>query len=107
MCGGAIISDFIPSPRSRRVTSEFIWPDLKKKKKNAKGLKKSLEKRSSHSDLDDEFEADFQRFKDDSSVDDFDDVFADVKPFVFTATPNAAVSSLAAGKSAYSFTLNF
>lgn len=92
MCGGAIISDFIPSPRSRRVTSEFIWPDLKKKKKNAKGLKKSLEKRSSHSDLDDEFEADFQRFKDDSSVDDFDDV----KPFVFTATPNAAVSSLAA-----------
>ncbi|EOA38069.1 hypothetical protein CARUB_v10009538mg [Capsella rubella] len=97
MCGGAIISDFIPPPRSRRVTSEFIWPDLKK---NAKGSKKSSKKRSSFFDLDDEFEADFQGFKDDSFVDcddDFDvgDVFADVKPFVFGATPKPAVSAAA------------
>ncbi|CAH2036617.1 unnamed protein product [Thlaspi arvense] len=98
MCGGAIISDFVPPPTSRRVTSEFIWPDLKK---NVKGLKKSSKKRSSFFDLDDEFEADFQGFKDDASIDcddDFDDVFADVKPFVFTATPKPkpVVSSAAA-----------
>lgn len=97
MCGGAIISDFIPPPRSRRVTSEFIWPDLKK---NAKGSKKISKKKrfSNFFDLDDEFEADFQGFKDDSSFDcdddfDFDDVFADVKPFVFTSTPKPVVSS--------------
>ncbi|KAJ4893594.1 Uncharacterized protein Rs2_20388 [Raphanus sativus] len=54
MCGGAIISDFIPPPRSRRVTSEFIWPDLKKKGKASK------KKRSDFLDLEDEFEADFQ-----------------------------------------------
>ncbi|VVB00290.1 unnamed protein product [Arabis nemorensis] len=92
MCGGAIISDFIPPPRSRRVTSELIWPDLKK---NVKGSKKISKK--SFFDLDDEFEADFQSFKDDSSIDcdddDFDDVFSDVKPFVFTATTKPVVSS--------------
>ncbi|KAF2580417.1 hypothetical protein F2Q68_00003423 [Brassica cretica] len=102
MCGGAIISDFIPSPRSRRVTSEFIWPDQKKKKK----------KRPSFSDFDYEFEADFQGFKDDSSFDcdddfDVDFFFADVKPFVFTATtPEPLVSSAPAGKSASSFTMS-
>ncbi|KAL6204108.1 hypothetical protein ACLB2K_021377 [Fragaria x ananassa] len=30
MCGGAIISGFIPPTRSRRVTADFLWPDLKK-----------------------------------------------------------------------------
>ncbi|AAF02863.1 AP2 domain containing protein RAP2.12 [Arabidopsis thaliana] len=99
MCGGAIISDFIPPPRSRRVTSEFIWPDLKK---NLKGSKKSSKNRSNFFDFDAEFEADFQGFKDDSSIDcddDFDvgDVFADVKPFVFTSTPKPAVSAAAEG----------
>ncbi|CAE5960162.1 unnamed protein product [Arabidopsis arenosa] len=97
MCGGAIISDFIPPPRSRRVTSEFIWPDLKK---NVKGSKKSSKNRSNFFDFDAEFEADFQGFKDDSSVDcddDFDvgDVFADVKPFVFTSTPKPAATTAA------------
>ncbi|KAJ0249311.1 AP2/ERF domain-containing protein [Hirschfeldia incana] len=78
MCGGAIISEFIPPPKSRRVTSEFIWPDLKKKSK----------KRSSFFDLDDEFEADFKGFKDDDSSFDCD---TDVKPFVFAAaTKNVA-----------------
>lgn len=95
MCGGAIISDFIPPPRSRRVTSEFIWPDLKKKGKASK------KKRSDFLDLENEFEADFQGFKDDSSFDceddfdvddDDDDVFADVKPFVFTAGTKPAAS---------------
>ncbi|KAL0662127.1 hypothetical protein Bca4012_098964 [Brassica carinata] len=82
MCGGAIISDFIPSPRSRRVTSEFIWPDQKKKRK----------KRSSFSDFDYEFEADFQGFKDDSSFDcdddfDVDFFFADTLLFCFLLCP--------------------
>ncbi|CAN7107023.1 unnamed protein product [Brassica rapa subsp. narinosa] len=99
MCGGAIISEFIPPSRSRRVTSEHLWPDLKNKGKASK------KKRSGFIDLDDEFEADFQGFKDDASFDcedEFDvddDVFADVKPFVFAAgakpvaSPPAALAS--------------
>lgn len=99
MCGGAIISDFIPPPRSRRVTSEFLWPDLKR---NAK--KSSKKRSSSFFDLDDEFEADFQGFEDDSSVDCNDVVFADdAKPFVFaaarkTAAVSAATADSGAGK---------
>ncbi|CAH8391864.1 unnamed protein product [Eruca vesicaria subsp. sativa] len=90
MCGGAIISDFIPPPSSRRVTSEFLWPDLKKRNKGKASKKRS---KSSFFDLDDEFEADFLGFNDDDASfdceDDFDvddDVFVKVKPFVFTAT---------------------
>ncbi|KAL1207296.1 Ethylene-responsive transcription factor RAP2-2 [Cardamine amara subsp. amara] len=95
MCGGAIISDFIPSPKSRRVTSEFLWPDLKNK---GKASKTRLKKRSNFFDLDDEFEADFQGFKDDSSFDcedvfDVDDGFPNVKPFVFSATTKPVVAS--------------
>ncbi|XP_010501805.1 PREDICTED: ethylene-responsive transcription factor RAP2-2-like [Camelina sativa] len=95
MCGGAIISDFIPPPRSRRVTSEFIWPDLKNKGKASK--KRSTKKRSDFFDLDDEFEADFQGFKDDSSFDcDVDDVFGNAKPFVFAATTKPVPSPASA-----------
>ena len=95
MCGGAIISEFIPPSRSRRVTSEHLWPDLKKNKG------KASKKRSDFFDLDDEFEADFQGFEDDDAsfdceddfdVDDDDDVFAKVKPFVFTATTKPVAS---------------
>ncbi|CDY39107.1 hypothetical protein HID58_003355 [Brassica napus] len=92
MCGGAIISDFIPPPSSRRVTSEFLWPDLKKNKG------KASKKRSDFFDLDDEFEADFQGFEDDDASfdceddDEDDDVFAKVKPFVFTATTKPVAS---------------
>ncbi|KAF8090359.1 hypothetical protein N665_0478s0019 [Sinapis alba] len=82
MCGGAIISDFIPPPKSRRVTSQFIWPDLK-------NLKKKSKKQSDFFDLDDEFEADFKGFKDDDSS--FDCV-TDVKPFVFTAATKPVAS---------------
>ncbi|KAG2315703.1 hypothetical protein Bca4012_066512 [Brassica carinata] len=86
MCGGAIISDFIPPPKSRRVTSEFIWPDLK-------NLKKKSKKRSDFFDLDHEFEADFKGFKDDdSSFGCKDETFADVKPFVFAATTKPVAS---------------
>ncbi|VYS57339.1 unnamed protein product [Arabidopsis thaliana] len=92
MCGGAIISDFIPPPRSLRVTNEFIWPDLKNK---VKASKKRSNKRSDFFDLDDDFEADFQGFKDDSAFDceDDDDVFVNVKPFVFTATTKPVASA--------------
>ncbi|KAF8048023.1 hypothetical protein N665_2721s0004 [Sinapis alba] len=96
MCGGAIISDFIPPPSSRRVTSEFLWPDLRNK---GKASKKRSKKRSDFFDLDDEFEADFQGFNDDASFDceddfdvDDDEVFAKVKPFVFTATTKPVAS---------------
>ncbi|OAY53269.1 ethylene-responsive transcription factor RAP2-12 [Manihot esculenta] len=78
MCGGAIISDFIPATAagrsSRRLTADFLWPDLKKPIGKIVG------------DLDDDFEADFQEFKDESDVDEEDDVLFDVKPFSFSAT---------------------
>ncbi|EOA30781.1 hypothetical protein CARUB_v10013925mg [Capsella rubella] len=93
MCGGAIISDFIPPPRSRRVTSEFIWPDLKNK---GKVSKKRSTKRSDFFDLDEEFEADFQGFKDESSFECDDDVYANVKPFVFNATTKPVASPASA-----------
>ncbi|KAK8618688.1 hypothetical protein V6N13_132671 [Hibiscus sabdariffa] len=95
MCGGAIISDYIPPARSsRRLTADFLWPDLKKS-----GFKKGSGKRYSKPavDLDDDFETDFQEFKDEGSdVDDydFDAVLADVKPFAFSAAkkPSPAAS---------------
>ncbi|KAJ0007295.1 hypothetical protein Pint_29339 [Pistacia integerrima] len=91
MCGGAIISGFIPpttNVRSRRLTAEYLWPELKRSgnKKYSKPL------------VDDDFEADFQGFKDEeeeSEVDEDDDVdvdmdlLADVKPFTFSAHPPA------------------
>ncbi|MGR2462586.1 hypothetical protein ACUX4R_27365, partial [Salmonella enterica] len=54
MCGGAIISDFIPAAAgSRRVTADILWPNLKKP--NSRSML-----------LDDDFEAGFREFKDDS-----------------------------------------
>lgn len=78
MCGGAIISDFIPTTRSRRLTADYLWPDLKR----SYDLKKSriIEK-------DDDFEADFQDFKDDSDEEEEEDV----KPLV--SFPKSAPSS--------------
>ncbi|OVA13014.1 AP2/ERF domain [Macleaya cordata] len=76
MCGGAIISDFIPTSRSRRLTADYLWPDLKK---NA-GNYYSKPLRTGIVDIDDDFEADFQEFKDES-----EDEEGDVKSFSFTA----------------------
>ncbi|EXB38256.1 Ethylene-responsive transcription factor [Morus notabilis] len=81
MCGGAIISDFISTPRSSRLTADYLWPDLKK---SGSGKRFSKPVRSVIVDIDDDFEADFQGFKDDSDVDDDDEVI-DVKPFAFSA----------------------
>lgn len=61
MCGGAIISDFIPAAAavggSRRVTADILWPNLRKQG----SMKPFL--------LDDDFEAGFREFKDDSDFD--------------------------------------
>ncbi|KAL5579655.1 hypothetical protein UlMin_012097 [Ulmus minor] len=80
MCGGAIISDFIATPPSRRVTADYILPDLKK---SGSGKRFSKPLRSEIVNLDDDFEADFQGFKDESDVEDED---VDVKPFAFFAS---------------------
>lgn len=83
MCGGSIISDFIATPQSqRRLTADYLWRDLKKA-----GYGKRLSKPPLSEVLDDvdDFEADFQNFKDDSDVEDDDEVI-DVKPFTFSAS---------------------
>ncbi|KAE7998980.1 hypothetical protein FH972_003469 [Carpinus fangiana] len=81
MCGGAIISDFIPPSRSGRVTADYLWPNLKKPISGRRFSKPLVD------DNIDEFEADFQDFKDDvSDVDDEEEVvLADVKPYAFSA----------------------
>ncbi|WOL11568.1 hypothetical protein Cni_G20332 [Canna indica] len=65
MCGGAIISDFIPAV-SRRVTAEHLWPGGKKRR----GKQRRVE-------AEDDFEADFQEFDDESEEDEFDDEVED------------------------------
>ncbi|MBA0748450.1 hypothetical protein Gogos_005265 [Gossypium gossypioides] len=97
MCGGAIISDFIPPARSRLLTANYLWPDLKKSGSKKRSGRKHSKKPAVG--FEDDFEADFQVFKDEhSDVDDFDDdvddVLADVKSFAFSATkkPSPAVS---------------
>eukprot|EP00268_Persea_americana_P007854 TRINITY_DN12_c0_g1_i1.p1 TRINITY_DN12_c0_g1~~TRINITY_DN12_c0_g1_i1.p1 ORF type:complete len:373 (+),score=82.61 TRINITY_DN12_c0_g1_i1:443-1561(+) len=76
MCGGAIISDYIPATRSRRVTAGCLWPDLKKSVKASK--------KSQAVNVDDDFEADFLDFKDDS---DEEEEGVDVKPFASLPKP--------------------
>ncbi|URD87268.1 hypothetical protein MUK42_27317 [Musa troglodytarum] len=62
MCRGAIISEFIPAAASRRVTAENPWPGGRKRS----GKHRRVE-------AEDDFEADFQEFDDESSEDEFDD----------------------------------
>ncbi|KAA8540207.1 hypothetical protein F0562_024230 [Nyssa sinensis] len=97
MCGGAIISDYIPASRSRRLTADFLWPsDLKKNPSNY--FSKPL--RSQILDLDDDFEADFQDFKDHSYDQD-----EDVKPFAFSAS-KSGLSHVECSKSTNSVDFN-
>ncbi|XP_058226902.1 ethylene-responsive transcription factor RAP2-12-like [Rhododendron vialii] len=90
MCGGAIISDFIAPARSRRLTADYLWPsDAKKKKNPCNYFSKPL--RSEIVDLEgDEFEADFQDFKDHSDDEDQNDF--GVKPFAFSASNSSGLS---------------
>ena len=83
MCGGAIISDFIPAARSQRVTADLLWPALKKSS-SGKRFYAGRPLRSEIFGLEDDFEADFQEFKDESDVDDDEDM-VDSKPFAFSA----------------------
>ncbi|XP_010937274.1 ethylene-responsive transcription factor 1 [Elaeis guineensis] len=80
MCGGAIISDFIPTPvSSRRPIADYIWPHLNKG--GGGGGKKG--RKHEVVEIDDDFEADFEDFKDESEEDEEEEI--DVKPFAFTA----------------------
>ncbi|MQL81560.1 hypothetical protein Taro_014030 [Colocasia esculenta] len=83
MCGGAIISDFIPPPRSRKVTPEYLWPGLKGESLLCDSKQKR--KKAPLASEEDDFEADFKQFGDDSEVDDdeYEVEVLDVKPFAF------------------------
>lgn len=90
MCGGAIISDLVPPSRiSRRLTADFLWgtSDLNNKKKKNPSNYHSKPLRSKFVDLEDEFEADFQHFKDYSDDDE------DVKAFGSKSVRSADSSS--------------
>ncbi|GMH03836.1 hypothetical protein Nepgr_005675 [Nepenthes gracilis] len=86
MCGGAIISDYIPTSRSRRLTGDFPWPNLYGgKSNNSSSGSYSKPLRSEVVDIDnddDDLEADFLEFKGYSDL----EGFVDVKPFAFKAS---------------------
>ncbi|KAI3919352.1 hypothetical protein MKX01_038822 [Papaver californicum] len=90
MCGGAIISDYIPPSRIRKLTADFLWPNLKTKK-NAGGRNFYTKPSSLINTVEDDadFEADFQEFKDDDESDQEYDQHKQqkqvVKSFAFTA----------------------
>ncbi|KAL3825067.1 hypothetical protein ACJIZ3_021096 [Penstemon smallii] len=90
MCGGAIISDLLaPESRSsRRLTADLLWGSgaAGLKKKNLWNYHSKPLRSEPIVDLDDDFEADFQDFKDLSD----DEGEIDVKkPFGFSATKNS------------------
>ncbi|KAH7656456.1 EREBP-like factor protein [Dioscorea alata] len=88
MCGGAIISDFIPPARSRRLIAEYLWPDLKKGGGSYGTKKKQHHRRVEVKD--DDFEADFREFNDDPEESEDEAEVVDVKPFAFA--PKAPLS---------------
>ncbi|KAF6146681.1 hypothetical protein GIB67_008967 [Kingdonia uniflora] len=83
MCGGAIISDFIPPSWSRRLTADHLWPDWKK------NSKKTVVDVGG-----DDFEADFQEFKDEYDVEEVEQR-ADVKPFAFVSSKSGFIKDTA------------
>ncbi|XP_010273830.1 PREDICTED: ethylene-responsive transcription factor RAP2-12-like [Nelumbo nucifera] len=85
MCGGAIISDFIPTSRTRRVTADYLWPDLKN---TTSGDYYSKPRRSEIDDLEEDFEADFQEFKDESEEEE-----EDIKPILLNSKPGLSRGS--------------
>lgn len=98
MCGGAIISDLIPpvsSRSSRKLTADFLWgsgaSDLKKKRNLANYHSKPA-RSALVIDLDDDFEADFQDFKDFS--DDEGVVAHANNHFAFSASKTSAVKGI-------------
>ncbi|KAG6382807.1 hypothetical protein SASPL_157484 [Salvia splendens] len=105
MCGGAIISDFVaPASRSSaRLTADLLWGSAVAgldRKKN-RGSYRSKHMRSALIvDLEDDFEADFQEFKDHS---DSEDEIGAKKPFAFTASK----SSGSKGEAVFLFVVMF
>nr|AEQ58797.1 ethylene response factor [Rumex palustris] len=78
MCGGAIISDFIPTKGSGRLTAGELWSGIPSEVTRQKGFSKPA--RSHMSDVFNDyvnFEADFLEFKDESDGEELEDV----KPF--------------------------
>ncbi|KAG6382573.1 hypothetical protein SASPL_157754 [Salvia splendens] len=94
MCGGAIISDLVaPASRSSaRLTTELLWGSAVaglSRKKNNRGSFRSKHVRSAPIvDLEDDFEADFQEFKDHS---DNEDEIGAKKPFGFSAPKSSGL----------------
>ncbi|XP_008800472.1 ethylene-responsive transcription factor 1-like isoform X2 [Phoenix dactylifera] len=81
MCGGAIISDFIPLPAGgRRLTADSLWPNFKK---GGGGGGKKKGRKQEVVEFDDDFEADFEDFKDESEEDEEEEI--DVKPSAFVS----------------------
>ncbi|KAE9605801.1 hypothetical protein Lal_00025169 [Lupinus albus] len=100
MCGGAIISDFIPSAgmaagMSRRVTADILWPNLR----NKAGKKFSKLPTPEAVALNDDFEADFRNFKDDSDMEEDDDDLIE-SGFAPTKPSNQNPKSLSRGSTA-------
>lgn len=100
MCGAAIIAELIqPSPTSRRLTADLLrgsGADLigaknNNNKKNSSNCYSKLS-RSGIVDLDDEFEADFQDFKDYS--DEGVEVLGEVKPHAFSSAKLSGIGVL-------------
>ncbi|THU53183.1 hypothetical protein C4D60_Mb10t11700 [Musa balbisiana] len=101
MCGGAIISDFIPlaTAASRRVMAEHLWPGLEKGKQTRGRRRRGVEVPD---DDDDDFEADFQEFSDETQVDEFDAVhigFGSEAPFPREGSPKSVYLDGPAAKS--------
>ena len=88
MCGGAVISDYIPPGVTRRLTADYLWPDLNSAKTNKgnSGYSKPLRSKDDDdyddTDADKAFEADFLDFKDESDEETFMKS-KDSKPFSF------------------------
>lgn len=72
MCGGAIISDFVPavSQYSRRLTVDFIWPDLTAEDSLYES-KKGKKNRREEDEEENDFEADFEEFVDEPEVEEY------------------------------------
>lgn len=84
MCGGAIISDYLPAATpSRRLTADFLWPSVAKKTHGSYPYKPP---QSEILKVEDDFEADFQDFKD--YADEEDEV-----QFAFSSVRSAPKSS--------------
>ncbi|KAJ8471734.1 hypothetical protein OPV22_026077 [Ensete ventricosum] len=92
MCGGAIISDFIPATRSaRRLTAGYLWPNLKTGGAN-EATKKSGHRRAVE-EIEDDFEADFLEFEYQALESEGEDEVEIVeKPFPFACKADGPVA---------------